>query len=120
VRFEQAVDHVGGEQDRAGLPRRERVRSTAWFHEYKSPVVACRLVARSATGVRFESDEGEPVFSVYYDEDRGVVSFDGEHRIEIAVDAVDVSLEMSDTVVGYRRTREGRGIRWESSGPWED
>src|SRR4051794_33749440 len=119
LRLEQAVDH-DGVTARPGLPVREHVRSTAWFEEYKSPVVTCRLLVREAVEVRFRTDEPEfVVLSFDWLSEERVLRF--EKTLDIQVAALDITLEASDEVVRHLRRREWRrGPLGVSTTPWEE
>jgi hypothetical protein len=102
------------------MPRRELVRSTRWYDEYKQPLLGCTLTIRQVKAVRPVRDRpriqiGGPTL---LDKARdGVLEFD-DVSIAIEVDAIDATLVVSDDVVGHRRLRIGHGIRWESWERW--
>jgi hypothetical protein len=115
VRFERDAYQL----DEGGvLPQREFVRSTRWYDEYKSPAVKCRLVVRHATAARFVTDEPSPIdVSAGWDAERRTLFF--EDQIEIEVERLDLTLEVSDEIAGYLRTRIGHVLSWESQAPWK-
>ena len=108
-----------GDGEWPGLPGRQLVRRTVWFDEYRSPLLPCKLVVGEVSAVRVSAHEPTTAFEVDYDAERRVVRLGDVDPVEIEVDALNLTLEVSDEVVGYSRKREGRFLQWDSRGPWE-
>jgi hypothetical protein len=116
--FEQTPDHDGVD-DRPGVPGRQLVRSTRWYDEYKRPLLACRLTVGAAAGIRFAERFDGHVDGFEYVPERCVLDI-GWGRVEVRVAAVDLTLDVTDEVVGHQRLRVGRGLRWESVASWDE
>ena len=122
VRLEQPPDADGIE--RPGLPAREHERSTAWYEEYRRPVMEWELVFRQVTG--FELEEPDflgLILSAEYSEAEGVVRLRGDPATSpalVTVRELDAELRLTDRVVGWERLRIGRQWPWEWTAPWPE
>jgi hypothetical protein len=104
-----------------GLPARELARTRLLYREYRQPYVRCALRVGTAREMRTERVKFDPsgwIYGVRHDPSAGVVFLDlglgDEPEVAVAVDELDVVVEVSDAVVSVRPRGIGRLLPWDS------
>jgi hypothetical protein len=100
------------------LPSPEHIRKTALYDEFAMPYLRCILRIAGASSLRLPEDAEllSMLLGLRYDPAGRVrVQVDTAEWIDIAVDHLDVELEITDTIEQIRRRRVGRGLRWDST-----
>jgi hypothetical protein len=117
-RFEQSVMFDG--MPRPSLPAVEPAGGSAWYEQFKVPVVACSFVVREATALEFPTNTLEMVWGVEWHTPERRLVFEADERFAVACAYPNLEVTASDRVVGYRRRRHWRILSMVSDDRWED